>query len=70
MILIATLILLFILIALAWGTAISGQLWFHKNYTDNFADGKVCIEHPTLALYFIQLLTGNPATLIPPIVTG
>jgi hypothetical protein len=68
----ATIILLFILIALLWGTAISGQLYLHKNYTNNFADGKVCIEHPSLAIALIEIVTLGviPAYLIPPIVTG
>ncbi|MEO5887812.1 MAG: hypothetical protein ABIQ77_09125 [Anaerolineales bacterium] len=69
----ATIILLFILIALIWGTAISSQLWFHKTFTNNFADGKVCIEHPSIAIALITLLVpgvGSATQLTPPIVTG
>lgn len=69
----ATIILLFILIALLWGTAISSQLWFHKTLTNNFADDKVCIEHPSIAIALITLLVpivGPTTQLIPPIVTG
>lgn len=68
----ATIILLFILIALLWGTAISAQLWLQKNFTHNFDDGKVCIEHPSFAIALIEIATLGivPADLTPPIVTG
>jgi hypothetical protein len=68
----AALILAFIILALIYGTAISGQLFFQKTFTDNFADGIVCIEHATFALALIKLATFGiaPAELIPPIVTG
>lgn len=68
----ATIILLFILIALLWGTAISSQLLIHKKFTNNFADGSVCIEHPSFAIALIEIATLGiaPADLIPPIVTG
>lgn len=69
----ATIILLFILVALLWGTAISSQLWFHKTFTNNFADDKVCIEHPSIAIALITLLVpgvGSTTQLTPPIVTG
>jgi hypothetical protein len=68
----ATIILLFILIALMWGTAISSQLWCHKTFTDNFADGTVCLDHPSFAIPLVGLLTLGivPAWLTPPIVTG
>jgi hypothetical protein len=69
---IAALILAFIILALIYGTAISGQLFIHKNFTGNFADGTVCIEHATFALALIKLASYGvaPSELIPPIVTG
>jgi hypothetical protein len=69
---IAAIILAFIILALIYGTAISGQLFIQKHFTDNFADGIVCIEHATFALALIKLASFGiaPAELIPPIVTG
>jgi hypothetical protein len=68
----AAIILAFIILALIYGTAISGQLFYHRHYTENFADGVVCIEHPSFALGLIKLATigALPVELIPPIVTG
>lgn len=68
----AAIILAFIILALIYGTAISAQLAVHKIATNNFADGEVCIEHPTFALALIKMATFGvaPAELIPPIVTG
>lgn len=68
----AAIILAFILLALLYATAISAQLYFHRNHTNNFADGKVCIEHPTFAIALISMATLGyaHAELIPPIVTG
>lgn len=70
----AALILCFILVALYYGTMLAVQLEYHRTSTDNFADGIVCIEHPTFALALIEPLLlamgGPPALLIPPIVTG
>lgn len=68
----AALILAFIILALIYGTAIAAQLEFHERYTDSFADGEVCIEHPTFALALIKIATLSlvPSELIPPVVTG
>ena len=68
----AAVILAFIILALIYGTAISGQLFYHRHFTENFADGTVCIEHPSFALGMIKLATLGfvPTELVPPIVTG
>jgi hypothetical protein len=68
----AAIIFAFVLLALIYATAISAQLSFHRSFTNNFADGKVCIEHPTFALALIKLasFTLVPSELVPPIVTG
>ena len=68
----AAIILAFIILALIYGTAIAGQLFYHRHFTDSFADNVVCIEHPTFALAMIKIatLTAAPAELVPPIVTG
>ena len=68
----AAIILALILLVMIYATAIFGQLVYHKNFTNDFADGLVCIEHPTFALALIKLATIGiaPAELIPPIVTG
>ena len=51
-------------------TLVTGE--FHKNFTNNFADGKVCIVHPTFALMLVHaaLLGQAPVALVPPIVVG
>lgn len=69
---VAAIILAFIMLALIWGTAISFQLAFHRRFTDNFADGSVCIEHPTFAIALIEIGTLGlaPLDIIPPYVTG
>jgi hypothetical protein len=68
----AALLLAFIILALIYGTAIAGQLFWHQHSTDNFADGIVCIEHPTFAIAMLEVLTlgFSPFDLVPPIVTG
>lgn len=68
----AALIFAFILLVLIYSTAISAQLLYHREATDNFADDKVCIEHPTFALALIKIATFTmiPSELVPPIVTG
>jgi hypothetical protein len=68
----AAVILAFILAALYYGTMIAAQLEYHRIATTNFADGIVCIEHPTFAIAAIELITQGmvPARAIPPIVTG
>ena len=62
----------FVVLALYYGTVLSAQLAIHQQTTDNFADGRVCIEHPCFALALIEVLTltNAPTELVPPIVTG
>jgi len=69
---IAAVILAFIILALIYGTAVSGQLSYQVCCTSNLDDGTVCIEHPTFAIALLSFLTlgNNPTVLIPPIVTG
>jgi hypothetical protein len=68
---VAAIILALILLIMVYATAIWSQLIFQRNFTSNFADGEVCIEHPTFALALIKLVTiVVPAEVIPPIVTG
>jgi hypothetical protein len=69
---VAAIILALILLIMIYATAIWSQLIFQKNFTSNFDDGKVCIEHPTFALALIKIATLGiaPSELIPPIVTG
>lgn len=72
-IVVAAIILGFILWAMIYATAISAQLYFQKTFTNHFADGLVCIEHPTFALALFSAATlgvGSVVNLIPPIVTG
>lgn len=68
----AAVILAFILAALIYGTIVAAQLEYHRVSTNNFDDGVVCIEHPTFAVAYIELMTQGfiPARAIPPIVTG
>ena len=68
----AALLVVCILFILYYGTIVSAQLELHRNSTNNFADGLVCIEHPTMAISMIQgLIGGSPLPwIIPPIVTG
>jgi hypothetical protein len=71
-------ILCFIIMALIYASAISAQLGAFlltsriPGLPNVFADGEVCITHPTLALAAIMYATagGVPAQLIPPIVLG
>jgi hypothetical protein len=70
---VAAIILGVILWVLLYGTALSAQFWLQSQFTNNFADGKVCLEHPTFALALITMATigfGSFLNLIPPIVTG
>ncbi len=68
----AAILLAFIILVLIYGTAISAQLAWHESFTDSFADGVVCIEHPSFVLAMIKVasmgLVGSE--LVPPIVTG
>jgi hypothetical protein len=68
----AAVILAFIILALIYGVAINVQLSFHRNFTNDFDDNRVCIEHPSFAIPLIRMATLGfaPAELIPPIVTG
>ncbi len=65
-------ILAFVVLALIYASALSAQFWLHQSFTDHFADGVVCIEHPTFALALIKVATWSlaPAELIPPMVVG
>ncbi|MGH8137666.1 MAG: hypothetical protein ACREVV_05655 [Steroidobacteraceae bacterium] len=67
----AALILAFIILALIYGTALVGEL-SAADALGAFADGEVCIVHPTFALAMIKALTLGtvPAELVPPIVVG
>jgi len=67
----AQLILAFIVLALIYGTALVGELSV-ADALGAFADGEVCIVHPTFALALIKALTIGmaPAELVPPIVVG
>lgn len=68
-------ILLMIIVLLFHAVMVSGQLALWEFFNpDSFADGKVCIEHPSMALAVLNLVTlgmsSGPAALVPPIVTG
>ncbi|XVJ61526.1 MAG: hypothetical protein HEQ22_02040 [Sphingopyxis sp.] len=71
-------ILCFIIMALLYASAIAAQLGTFlltsqiPGLPNVFADGEVCITHPTLALAAIMYATagGVPAQLVPPIVLG
>ncbi len=71
-------ILCFIIMALFYASAISAQLGVLSltsqlpGLPNVFADGEVCITHPTLALAAVMYATagGVPAQLVPPIVLG
>jgi hypothetical protein len=67
----AALILAVIVLGLIYATAIAAQLSVHLAI-GSFADGTVCITHPTFALGMIKILSFAqvPAELVPPIVTG
>jgi len=71
-------ILCFIIMALLYASAIAAQLGALTltaqipGFPNVFADGEVCITHPSLALAAIMYATagGVPAQLVPPIVLG
>ena len=67
----AVIMLAFLILALIYGTALAGEL-SAAEALGAFADGEVCIVHPTIALAMIKVLTLGfvPAELVPPIVVG
>jgi hypothetical protein len=67
----ALILALFALMVLVYGSIIVGQMTLAEAL-GAFSDGRVCLEHPTLALAMITALTIGlvPAHLAPPIVTG
>jgi hypothetical protein len=70
----AIVIVCFILLMLYWAVAVGAELDVHK-LLGSFADGKLSIEHPSIALGAIALAFFafggiNVALIVPPIVTG
>lgn len=74
----ATIILAFIVFALYHSAAVSAQLFYQVNFTDNLSDGRVCIEHATFTVALaieLAVVINNPgvgtaALFVPPVVIG
>ncbi len=66
-------IVCFIAILLSYASSISVQLSYLDRFNPSvFADGEICITHPTIAVAVIMAMSSGqvPATLIPPTVHG